>query len=440
MNGWLTAMYDSFHFINYVGLGLARAMCACAFLSVLTFGASAHAEARETADIVISLNEALAKTIEHNPQLRAFTHRLAAEDGRVVQAGLAPNPELELSVEDALGSDRFHGTDSAQTTLSLGWILERRIRQRRAGAARANASLLAADAEILRLDVAAETARWFLVCLAAQVRRLRADEAVQLANDTIHAVQRRVTASRAPEAELARAQAELAIIKLNREDIAHELASAYHRLAAQWGETEPGFSRVDGDLLMLPTTKSFATVSSRIEQNPEVARFISKERVAEAEARLAEARRWPAFRPHVGVRHLEATDDVAFVAGITVPFPVLNRNQGRISEARATLAQTRADAEATRVRVHTSLFVIYQELQHSLHRAETLRNDVIPRLARAQNEMRSGYKRGRFSYFEWRSVQTDLLEARNTLLEASIAAHRHVIELEHLTGARLAQP
>ena len=434
------AMHGSLHFTRFTGSVIARQIGACLFLSLLTLGTSIRAEPKPIEDKAIRLNEALAKTIERNPELAAFEYRLEAQEGRALQASLAPNPELGLTVEDALGTDRFHGTDSAQTTLSLGWVLERKVRQRRVGAARASASLLAVDAQILRLDVAAQTARSFLTCLANQARILSADEAVRLADETIHAVQQRVSAGRAPEAELARAQAELATIKLNREDIAHELSSAYRRLAAQWGETEPGFSRVEGDPLMLPTTESFATLTARIGQNPLLARFVSKQRLAEAELRLAAARRWPALRPSVGVRRFESTEDVTFVATIAIPFPVLNRNQGRIAEARATLAQTRADAEAARIRVHTSLFVIYQELKHNLHRAATLRNDVIPRLAKALRETRSGYERGRYSYFEWRSVQADLLEARSALVEASVAAHRHVIELEHLTGVRFAQP
>ena len=41
--------------------------------------------------------------------------------------------------------------------------------------------------------------------------------------------------------------------------------------------------------------------------------------------------------------------------------------------------RTRADAAVERVRVRTRLFEIYQEMQHSVHRAEVLRDEVIPR-------------------------------------------------------------
>lgn len=401
---------------------------------------TARAQIGGTPDPAISLREALAKTLEQNKELAAFEYGLEAREGRLLQAGLAPNPELSVSVEDAIGGGRFRGFDNAQTTLSLEWVLERRIRRRRVDSARAGSALLVSEAEILRLDTAAETAQRFLSSLANQARMSNADKAVALAEDTVVAVQRRVRAGRAPSAELTRAQAERVTAKLARDDIAHELSSSYHRLAAQWGETEPGFSRVDGDLLTLPTTESFAALTARIERNPQLVRFVSKERLAEADLRLAEERRWPRLRPTVGVRRYEATDDVAFVAELKIPLPVRDRNQGRISEIRATLAQTRADADATRVRVQTSLFEMYQELQQHLHRANTLRDEVVPLLAKALGETREGYELGRYSYFEWRSVQSELLEAQHALVEASTGAHRLVIALERLTGERVAQP
>lgn len=401
---------------------------------------SAGAQTAGLQERALGLQEALARTLEHNKELAAFEYRLDEQAGRLEQASLVPNPELHLALEDVAGSGRYKGFDSAQTTLSLEWVLERRIRKRRVGVAEARSASLVSDAEILRLDVAAETAQRFLTSLASQARLGQADEAVSLAEDTVVAVKRRVRAGIAPGAELMRAEAALATTTLAREDVTHELSASYHRLAAQWGKIEPGFAHVSGELLTLPTTESFASLTERIEQNPQLTRFVSEARVAQADLRLAEARRWPTLRPTLGVRRYEATDDTALVAELTIPLPLFSRNQGRVSESRAALARTRADADAARVRVHASLFELYEELQHHFHRAHTLRDEIIPRLTKALEGTRRGYEQGRYSYFEWRSVQADLLETRNELVEASTGAHRLVIALERLTGERVARP
>ena len=113
---------------------------------------------------------------------------------------------------------------------------------------------------------------------------------------------------------------------------------------------------------------------------------------------------------------------------------MFDRNQGRVAESRAALERTRADAAVERVRVRTRLFEIYQEMQHSVHRAEVLRDKVIPRFEETMEETRRGYEKGRYRYFELHSVQADLLAAKRSMVEASTAAHRLVITLERLTG------
>jgi cobalt-zinc-cadmium efflux system outer membrane protein len=418
---------------------LTRQLGVCLFL--VLFSTIARAESGLVGDSqTIGLNEAVARTLTRNPELLAFGYQIQAQDGRVMQAGLAPNPELSLTVENVLGTGEFTGIDGAETTLSIAWVLERGVRQRRLETARAGVSLLDVEADIMRLDAAAETARLFFSCLSNQAQMVNAGEAVQLAQETVSAVKKRVQAGKSPQAELARARAELARMKLNQEDFEHELLSASRRLAAQWGETESGFKRVNGEILSLPITDSFETLKTRIDRNPDITRFLSEQRVDEAELRLAEAQRKQNWRVSAGVRRLELTDDEALVANFTLPLTLRNKNQGGIAEARAKLALTDADAVAARIRVETSLFVIYQELQHSLHRAKAFRDDVIPHLEQALTDTRIAYELGRYSYFEWRTVQKDLLEARSALVEASVDAHKNAIEIERLTGVRIAQP
>ncbi len=384
----------------------------------------------------IDLRQALENAFAHNKQISAFRFQIAAQEGQRLQAGLLPNPKVDLLFENLAGSGDFRGFDSAETTLSIGWAIEPGIRDRRIEVADERSAQTRLDAELLRLDVAAETAQRFLSSLEGQAHLIANEEAVALGEQTVAAIERRVRAGKAATAELLRARAELATDRLAHDDVTHELSVAYHKLAAQWGETTPSFSRVEGDLMKLPVVAPFDEFVVRLDRNPTLARLASEERVAAARVRLVEARRWPTLTPSVGIRRLEATDDWALVAGVSVPMPLFDRQQGRLVESRATLARTRADADAQRVRVHTALFEIYQEMRHSVHTAEALRDEVIPRFEEATNEVRQGYERGRYPYSELRTIQKDLRAARRSAVEASTAAHRLVITLEQLTGER----
>jgi len=382
----------------------------------------------------IALREALEKALASNPDLTAFGFQVAAAEGRLEQAALAPNPALDVAIQDVVGTDAFRGLRSAETTVTLGWVLERGVRGRIVDSARAALALRTFDAEIVRIDVAAETARSFLESLAFQGRLDNSRRAVALAAGTVKLIADSVTAGRSLEAELARAEADLARAELIQEGYEHELLSAHHRLSAQWGETQPHFSTVSGGVDPLPMLEPFANLLAKVDANPALLRFMSQQRLDEAELQLAQARARPNWQVSAGLRRLETTDDFALVGGLNVPLAVRNRNQGNIAAARADVARTKAEMTAARVRIETTLFVLHQALTQNVKLATRLRADVIPRLERALADTHRAYELGRYGYSEWRIVQDELLGANNDLLDAGIAAHGIVIEIERLTG------
>jgi len=387
----------------------------------------------------INLQDAITRTFEHNPTLRAFSYALKAQGGRQLQASLAASPEVSLSIEDALGSGPFDEIDNAQMTLGIAWILEGDIRQSHRDVARGGASLLSTQATIKRLDAAAETARLYVLCLANQARLHSAVKTRALAEETVNAVNKRVTAGKTPAAELARARAELARRRLAHEDIEHELRSAIRLLAAQWGETQPDFTQVEGNIFNLPAALPFTTLKAQLEHSPGFTRLMSEKRLLQAQLTLAESQSNPPWQVNLGIRHFETTNDQALVAGISLPFGERSRNTGNIIAARESLSQTMAQVDALKVRFETMLYVLSEELQHSLHRIDAYRGDILPQLEEALKETRKAYNLGRYSYLEWRSAQEELLDARSAIVEASVEANLKVIEIERLTGVSMEQ-
>ncbi len=405
-------------------------------LMMLLLLAPAITLAQETAS-VLDLNQAITKTLTENPGLNALGYQVRAQDGRILQAGVKPPPELVLSVENVLGSGENDLFNGAQTTLSIAWVLDHGITAKRVDAETAARDLLTMDLEVSRLDAAAETARLYLDSLALQTQMTNAVAAISQAEATVDAIADRVEAGGAPSAELARARTELARRELVREDIEHETLAAYHLLSEQWGLTAPDFASVSGNVLALPQLQDFDALAARIEQNPNISRFVSQQRLYEAQLRLAEASRKPNWRVSAGVRQIETTSDHAFVADINVPLARSDYNRGRLEEARANLARTEAEEAAERAHVATNLYVIYLELQHYLEVAAELRDNIIPLHEQALAETQNAYEQGRYSYQELSTVQAELLAARDDLVTTSIEAHRRMIEIERFTGVSI---
>lgn len=385
----------------------------------------------------LGLQQAVSKTLEQNPALVAFGYQFEAQAGRVQQAGLKPNPELTLAVEDAFGGE-LTGMDSAETTLGISWVLEGQQRSERVNAAQARTSVLEVERDIQRLDAAAKSARLYMLALALQTRLQQAEQATDFARNVVKVIEQRVNAGNSPAVESARAKVELSRRLLEHEDIEHELLVAKRQLAAQWGATQVDFTAVEGTLIQLPKVASYSELKSRLDQNPRLQYFVTSERLEESQLALAKAQSKPQWRLSAGVKHLAATDDQALVAGVAVPLGVFDRQQGRITEVRALMALNRAEREAEQIQLDTNLYGTHQELLHSLHIVNAYQSEILPALATALKETRRAYDLGRYSYLEWQAVQRDYLDAQNTLIEASLAAHLKAIELERLTGMAIA--
>ena len=82
-----------------------------------------HAHA-EPGNGVLTLDRALSRALAANPRLTAAERDIGIASGRRIQAGAIPNPELSAELDDSLGSGRYRGTHSAETTLQLSQLVE----------------------------------------------------------------------------------------------------------------------------------------------------------------------------------------------------------------------------------------------------------------------------------------------------------------------------
>lgn len=388
----------------------------------------------------LSLTEAIQRTFNNNPDLKTFQYRLEAQQGKMAQANLSARPKLDLRLEDALGTGEYQAFDSAETALSISWVLDGNIRGKRTAVAFQGKSLIESEQAIKRLDSATQTAHYFIQILSYQERLDIAKLAITLAETTVKEIKKRVKVGKSLQAEVYRAEAELAKRQLVLLDIKHEIKSLHRQLAAQWGSTNPKFSSVSGSLTQLPSVINFNTLKAQLKQNPDLNKYLSQQRVTEATLQLAKEQRNIQWSFTTGVRHYAQDSDVGVIAGFSIPLGITNRNQGRIAEVQANLSKNQSEADALRIRIETSLFVFFEQLKHGIHLSELLKEEVIPRLKKALKETHKAYEMGRYSYIEWISVQNELLDAQSALLNASLLAHQNKIEIERLTGTHLNTP
>ena len=386
----------------------------------------------------LTLDAAISNALERNPDLAAGGFTLKAAEARITQAGLRPNPELSLDLENFAGSGPLQGTDSLESTLSLSQVVElggkRRLRTERASM---DFELVAVERQAQTLDLLAEVTRRFIALVAAQDRAELAAMTSTVAQSTYDAISKRVQAARSPEAELSRASIARTRARVEVRQSESTRLAARQSLAALWGSRNPEFTNASGALLTLRPIRALEDLLAELERNPDFLRFASEARLRDAELRLARAQARPNIVFGLGMRRLEDTNDSALVAGFSIPLPVFDRNQGAIREAEVLRAQTDAQRQAALLRAHATVFGLYQELSATRGRVETLRSDALPEAQKALNQTQYGYERGRFSYLELATAQQELLDMRAAIIDAAADYHRLLAEIERLTNAPL---
>jgi cobalt-zinc-cadmium efflux system outer membrane protein len=389
------------------------------------------------AETSLTLGEAIQRSFANHPEFRAFSYRRAAADGMAQQARVGSRPQLDLSVEDALGSGDYSGADSLQSTLSISWVLEGDLLQQRGHSVDVQKRVISDEQAIKKLDVAAETARQFLTVVVYQQRKALAEAARAQAELVAKELSKRMDAGKSLLADKLRAEAELARADIALEDLDHEIRGAKRMLATQWNARQTDFDIASGSLAIAAEKLDYEALAQQLSSHPRVQKLLSQERVAQSEIALAKTEAQSRWQFSTGVRRFENTDDYALVAGFTVPLGGEQRNSGRIAALAAERDRYRADADAMQIVLEARLYVLLQEFQHAQHVVGALREQILPRLEKAQSEARNAYQLGRYSYQDWRGVQQELLATRSYLLDSQFKAQLTRVEIERLSGLPL---
>lgn len=386
----------------------------------------------------VTLAGAIDLALKRNPVLFASRYELTAAQARVVQAGLRPNPELLLELENFGGRGEMSGVKALETTLSLSQVIELGDKRRlRSAAALADSDVASIEQRARQLDVLAEVTRRFVDVVAAQERVRLAAEATRLSRQTLDAINARVEAARTPVAEGSRARIALTRALIEERQALTALKAARYNLVACWGDAEPTFTEAAGDLFAFAAAQPLPALLAKLERTPDITFFASQSRLRDAELQVARAQARANLTFSFGVRRLEATDDLALVAGVSAPLPVYDRNQGAIREAQARRLQSDRELEAAMVRLRSTLQSTYEEMTATRETVEILRAEAIPQATVALDQVRSGYERGRFSFLELVSAQQELLGLRASVLDAAADYHRLLTEMERLTSEPL---
>jgi cobalt-zinc-cadmium efflux system outer membrane protein len=378
----------------------------------------------------LTLRQALTLARDSDVGLAASEARIEAASGALRQAGVSPNPQIGVEVENFPRSNLntpFHRSEATlfyQRTVERGGKLEARINASRA------------DLEVVRLRRIVRGLDLFQSVEAAWNEAVAAEASVQIAAEQLSTVQafqeevrRRVEAARDPLFAGARVDTQVIQAQIAFDQARLVADNARRALAAYW--SNPSDQPLDvsefedtevGLPVLLPA------------QSVDLALLEAVRETADAQIAVEQSRAVPDLTLRGGVRYLEDGRDLAFVVGGSLPIGIYDTNRGNIERAEAErLAADREIAAARLARVRDTVR-LQARIEANAAEAIRIEAEVLPKAEETVALVRDGFNRGGFSYIDVIDAQRALIEARMRRIEALKALHTDRAALNRLAA------
>ncbi|MCC7394926.1 MAG: TolC family protein [Sphingomonadaceae bacterium] len=391
--------------------------------------ASASAQAEP-----LSLDDAINRALNAAPENIVSAAAIDAARAARVQAAIRPGGEVTIEAENTIGSGVYSRFNQAEITSSYSQPIERGGRRAaRIALAERDIALAEANGTTRRLDVAAAVERAFIDVLIA-------DAIVQIATARLSQEQairaealRRVRGYKDPLFVETAANGRVREAELALDEARAGAVAARAMLASFWGG-DGNTIVVEGDLLRRDGMVTNLAVADNQLAEAELAR--ARAAIAQERALAHNDYRWSA-----GARYLRDSNDVALVAGITIPIGG-NRNRGNIAQAEAQARQIAAEQAADMATRQRRLDYLLAAAEAARTRANRLASEIYPINTRTLEQVREGYNRGGFTFQNIMDA-ADAIAATQADWLAAITRYRDLLtEIDRLTGrfAALAAP
>lgn len=367
----------------------------------------------------ITMEEALRRAEEANPEVKQFAADLQAARGGLLGARLVPfNPEVGVRAGPVVsgGQETLGYELSLSQTVELGGKRGRRVE-----AAQARVSGAELRLEYACRQLAARVRRAYYLATVARSRAGATREAEEVAADlkSIADDRARLGAGTLLEQNVAssvlgRARRDRLAAERRYRDALTELATLTATPAAV--QLEPADAP-------LPAFQPAALgegelVARALTRRGDVAAAARERLAAEADLALAGAQAVPdvSVGAALGRDAVDAANTLLF--GIAIPIPVLNRNQGGRAVASAALEKTRI-AEATAVReAERQARAAFRSYGLAVDAVSGFDRDVVEKLKENLDLARESVRTGKIGLLLFNSVRRDLVDTRLAYLDA----------------------
>ena len=381
----------------------------------------------------LTLEEAVRRSLRHNPEIARLDAALADKLGRAIQTEVKLNPTFKVtagrtSEREGVGSEFEFEIEQPLRASDFG------LRKTYAAALRVTASL-EQQADVLRVLNATAMSyyrAWSLQERAALLAgaRAQADNVLETIQEQLEAGQSDIAQRSIFEAEVARFSAELLAVQGEQAGAKAELERAIGMPITNLRLVRPASPSLPGTRALVDFAESRSGIRRlALAQRASAAKSLS---VARADAVF------PEFAPGLVTNFGSRNDESGIGITLAGRLPIWDRNQGEILRARGALEAADRELDSfDRVSLERSVAARRQQLINLQARTTAYRDRVIPAYRAAYDATLAQFRAGQATTLQLFEVQRSLVEAQEKSFEYAVEALSARTHLEQLIGGRI---
>jgi len=386
----------------------------------------------------ISIEQVTKIVKSQNLAIQAALKNVQAKNQLIKQAGVLPNPEIELESENILGSGGNKGFDNAETTAKLGTLIELGgKRHYRIKAAELTKNL----AELNYLSVLSSMvnqAHQLSVDVMKQQDLLELDKERSKTNQAfLDEIKVRVQKGRLNIVEQKRANILVSQSKLAIKKRRQALNNSKNLLSLTWGQPNAEFETLQGNVQKLTPLQSLDLLQKQLDEYVVLQVKRNEVELSKVEIELEKSKGSQDLSISGGLKHQNNNNDKSFVLSAGIPIAIFDRNTGAIEAARLTLKKKELELERAFIETRSNLERLYRHAELLETEINSLKKEIIPQSKEVFATLQDGYLKGKFSYLEVLESQNTLFEFRETHIDTLAQYHNLTLEIKLLTGSIL---
>lgn len=386
----------------------------------------------------ITLEQATLLALKNNAGLKASYHEGLAIEAEGRQRSVLPNPEIALEFEEFAGSGEYSGSEAMQTSLTISQRIElghKRARHQQV-AVRKN-DVTAAQQALQATEVIRQTRQFYRHALVAREQLRQANKNVVQCQTLITSIEEAIRAGKKAPIEAQRimplqAQAQLRLLAAQT-----TLKASRQQLCSMWQGREEELGVLDGSLSDIQHLPGLAELHNQIDQTTTVRLARKNHHLKQARFELEQANRIQDVTLSVGVKHDSSTEDNALIAGLSVPFPLFDRNSGNIDATRNRSDQAEQALLQARQTVWQKLIENHRLASIAQQEIVTFEQQLLPMAQAVFESVTFGYDQGKYTVLDVLDAQSRLMESQDRYLNVLADYHSSLTNLEALFDFQL---